>query len=417
MYFVWRLAGEVVAPVTALVSVLALEGLHFFNFSVVKFAHDQMQLPFWALTGWFFYRGVARGRIGDWIGAGAFLALAFWSKYAAFVLAATLVLFLLFDPIAHRSLRTPGPYAMALAFLLVISPHLYWLVGADFAPSRYVDMRAPLAARWYDYLWFPLRWSVGQAWAVLPALAMLATFLAGGGWRALGTAGGDPSGRFGRRYLLVLALGPFLVTTITAGVLGRLPLAMWGYPLWSFLPLAIVARFPAMAVTGRLRRFAQAFLVVFAAFPLAYAAIEVFEPLLRDRPKATQFPGRLMAETITRQWRERTGTPLAYVGGSKTFPPGTGEFAANNLAVYSPDRPQVIVHGDLNLSPWIDRAELARRGAVLVWEIGDVEGKMPAELHAAYPAAELQTPWVLPRQTLVPRRPALVGYAFVPPQP
>ena len=38
----------------ALIAVLALEGIHFFNFSVPKFAHDQMQLPFWALTGLFF---------------------------------------------------------------------------------------------------------------------------------------------------------------------------------------------------------------------------------------------------------------------------------------------------------------------------------------------------------------------------
>ena len=109
MYVVWRLAREVVEPFPALAAVLALEGLHFYNFSVVKFAHDQMQLPFWALTGWFFYRALTRGRARDWLLAGAFLALAFWSKYAAFALAATLGLFLLFDPTARRAWRTPGP--------------------------------------------------------------------------------------------------------------------------------------------------------------------------------------------------------------------------------------------------------------------------------------------------------------------
>ncbi len=42
-----------------------------YNFSAVKFAHDQMQLPFWALTGLFFYRAIVRGRTLDWLLAGA----------------------------------------------------------------------------------------------------------------------------------------------------------------------------------------------------------------------------------------------------------------------------------------------------------------------------------------------------------
>ncbi len=41
-------------------------------------------------TALFFYRGLARGRALDWMLAGAMLALAFWSKYAAFALAISL---------------------------------------------------------------------------------------------------------------------------------------------------------------------------------------------------------------------------------------------------------------------------------------------------------------------------------------
>src|SRR5580692_642319 len=70
MYVVWRFARELVAPEMALVSVLALEGFHYFNFSALKFDHDQCQLPFWALTGWLVYRGVSGARIVDWALAG-----------------------------------------------------------------------------------------------------------------------------------------------------------------------------------------------------------------------------------------------------------------------------------------------------------------------------------------------------------
>src|SRR5262249_21302326 len=118
MVAVWRFARDVVAPTTALIAVLALEGIHFYNFSVPKVAHDHVLRFLWPLTGWLFYRALAHGRRRDWMLAGILLALCFWSKYTAFAFAATLGLFLLVDPQARTAWRTGGPYLMAFAFLL-----------------------------------------------------------------------------------------------------------------------------------------------------------------------------------------------------------------------------------------------------------------------------------------------------------
>jgi hypothetical protein len=148
---------------------------------------------------------------------------------------------------------------------------------------------------------------------------------------------------------------------------------------------------------------------LFVATPVIYAAVEVGEPLLRDRPKATQFPGHLLADTITRQWREKYNTPLAYVGG--------GEFATNNVAVYSSDHPHVIVHGEFAKSPWIDPADVAKRGAVLVWEDGQADDKRIAEWRARFPGFAMQPVLTLPRSTLRPTRPVHINIAIVPPRP
>jgi len=209
----------------------------------------------------------------------------------------------------------------------------------------------------------------------------------------------------------MLALGPFAVTTLAALVTSRLPVAMWGYPLWSFAPLAALVWFGPVDAT-RTRRFAAGFIAVFVAMPLAYAVVESLEPLLRDRPKATQFPGRQVAAAVTQRWRDKFSTPLPYVGG--------GEFATNNIAVYSPDRPRVIVHANVDISPWIDRADLTRRGAVLVWEDGQLDAAAIARLRSDYPGLDVQEPLVLPRQTFVGRdrvQPVRVHVAFVPPRP
>ena len=412
LYAVWRLAREVVEPELALAAVLTLEGLHFFNFSAVKFAHDQMQLPFWALTGWFVYRAITRQRMSDWIAAGAFLALAFWSKYAAFALAGTIGWVLLFDPVARRSWRGAGPYAMAATFLIVLAPNLWWLAETGFQPFHYVDERAIAAVHWYDYLAFPLRWSAGQIFFLIPTILLLATLFPP--WQRPRLAA--PKSSFDRRYVTALAIGPFAITTLVALLLGRLPVAMWGYPLWSFAPLAVLMWLKPSTDQLYLRRFAAGFVVIFVAMPAIYAGVEVFESLLRDRPRADLFPGRQLAETVTRQWTEKTGTVLHYVGGTAAGH-GPGEFAANNIAVYSADRPHVIVHGDLSLSPWVDPADLKRRGALFAWQPSGTANILPPDIAEAFPGAQLQPPVTLPQASRYSRQNVTIHYAILPPKP
>lgn len=93
MYAIWCLGRETVGPQKALVAVLALEGLHFFNFSAVKFNHDVMQLPFWAVAGYLLFRALTRKRTLDWILTGVCLALGFWTKYTILILAVAVGLF------------------------------------------------------------------------------------------------------------------------------------------------------------------------------------------------------------------------------------------------------------------------------------------------------------------------------------
>ncbi|MBV8838035.1 MAG: glycosyltransferase family 39 protein, partial [Alphaproteobacteria bacterium] len=201
MYLVWLLGREVVGGFQSLIAVLALEGIHFFNFSVPKFAHDQMQLPFWALTGLFLYRALTREHALDWLIAGAALALCFWSKYAAFSLALSIALFLLLDTRARATLATKGPWLMALAFLVVIAPNLEWLFENGFLPLRYADARAKLATHWYHVITYPLQWTASQLFYLAPAILVLALAL----WPARGTPGADEatdeSQTFARRYV------------------------------------------------------------------------------------------------------------------------------------------------------------------------------------------------------------------------
>jgi hypothetical protein len=166
---------------------------------------------------------------------------------------------------------------------------------------------------------------------------------------------------------------------------------------------------PPVAEPRPLQLFAKGFITVFVGFAVVYAAVEIFEPFVRDRDKATQFPGQRVADDVTGRWRERFGAPLVYVAGS--------EFVANNVAVYSPDRPHVVVHGDPKLSPWIDMDDLRRRGVVLIWDPRLVGDAGVAQWGATFGPFDVQGSLLFARQTWHSVQPVPISFAFVAPAP
>ena len=68
-------------PVHGLISVLLLEGIYFYNFTTPEFNVNVCQLPFWALTVLYCWRGFKENKNNDWLLFGLFAALGILSKY------------------------------------------------------------------------------------------------------------------------------------------------------------------------------------------------------------------------------------------------------------------------------------------------------------------------------------------------
>ena len=85
--FVFLTARALVGTTGALVSVLIVDGLHYFNYTSAKFNHDVVQLPFWALAGFVFHRALRGRQNADWLLLGLAVGIALWAKYFVAVLA------------------------------------------------------------------------------------------------------------------------------------------------------------------------------------------------------------------------------------------------------------------------------------------------------------------------------------------
>ena len=64
-----------------LISILLLEGIYFYNFTSPEFNVNVCQLPFWALTVYYFWKGIQKNNNISWLLFGIFAALGFLSKY------------------------------------------------------------------------------------------------------------------------------------------------------------------------------------------------------------------------------------------------------------------------------------------------------------------------------------------------
>jgi 4-amino-4-deoxy-L-arabinose transferase-like glycosyltransferase len=378
---VFALSRRLVGAVGALVGILIIDGLHYFQYTAVKFNHDVIQLPFWALAGYAFHAALRRSDLGSWTLLGFAVGGAAWAKYFVIVLALPYALFMLFDRQARRAWATPGPWLSLLVALLVASPHILWLFQSDFLPFAYASHRATPIRGWFDHLLHPSVFLGSQIFFLLPSLFIAASLF----WPREGKKSSiDP---FDRRIVTLLAFGPALTMIALTAATGRGAVAMWGYPLWLFLGLWLVMAARVSLDTARLTRTVGAWAVVFTIFVVAFVANYLVLPYFDHRYRAALFPGDRLGGALTARFHEATGAPLRYVIGTM--------WDGGNLAHYSPDQPEVLIDGLPRRAPWIDLDNLRDKGAMLVWTQSDPR-QVPATFAAIAPGVEIGTPFDLP---------------------
>jgi len=401
---VYAAARPLVGAVGALVSVLIIDGLHYLNYTAAKFNHDVIQLPFWALAGFAFHRALRGRQLADWLLLGLALGLSLWAKYFVVVLAAPMALFVLVDRDARKVLATPGPYIAIAVALITVAPHLVWLVKTDFLPLGYAEHRAVLPRGWYDHLWHPLQFAIGQLFFMLPSLLIAAPLFVPRR-KADAPDAKPPADSFDYRIVSWLAFGPIATVLAMSALSGRGAIGMWGYPLWLFLGLWLVLTARRLLEGLLLARIVATWAIVFVCLALAFFINYAVLPRFDHRYRAVFFPGGSLGREITQRYQAATGKPPAYVIGSM--------WDGGNLAHYSPSQPRVLVDGEPKRTPWIDLADLRRQGAVVVWTAGDPK-KLPARLKPVADGAAVQPPLTL----LYRRGPGnvTVGWAILRPQ-
>ncbi len=409
LWTVWRLGCEMLSPRLALLAVLSMEGLIFFNYDASEFSNNVVLNTCWALTILCFHRAIRTDRLGWWLGLGLSVGLGLLSKYSLVFLLVPMMLFLFCHRSTRRLLGRPGPYLSATIALGLFAPHACWLVRNEFITIRYGMERSANLGSWFNHFLYPVQFSLSQLGRLLPVLFVLTPLIS---WKRRRH---DAAARPDRDFLLMMVLGPVALLLLVSLLSGKLLREIWGSPLWTFTGLLLLVALRREATAPALRKARRNLAIVVMLFVSIALAKNYLEPALSHRPGRIHFPGKQLAAEVTRVWKDYCDEPFPIVAGEC--------WLAGNISCYAAHHPSMYSSGivgypimDARVTPWTSDEDLRVRGGVLVWDASRSGEGIPPELRERFPNARLQPLLILPYQCPQQVAPARIGVALVVPE-
>lgn len=348
---IWLLAKIFLSDRQALVAVLLLEFIPFYTFLSIKFNANAMLLSLWPLTTLFFCRAYRSRRVGESLLFGMFGALALLAKYYSLCVLAVLFVVSLIGKDRRRYYTSRSPYLSVAALLIVLVPHLRWLVNVDFLPLGYatehiIDNSLQVMSATGEF-------AVAQ---VLYLLLMVGAFIAVVGVEAVRRPTRLQIDASDRRMILGLGVLPFLLT-IGGAMLLRVELSSpWGLPMWFFVGASAMAYVGLEPLTSHVRRLVA---LVFA-FQLLVVLLSPGIALAMELSKAEIWtsPRKELAVRVSDMWHQRFDSPLTIVAGTKPY--------ADSVSFYADEHPSLFIEFDTRFSPWISDERLRTEGLAVV---------------------------------------------------
>lgn len=296
-----------------------------YQFHAQRFNANTVLLAIWPLAIYAFLRAYETRTLKWSVALGVLAALAMLGKYYSVFLVVSLLFAAIVHPGRAQYFRSWSPWVSALAGLVVLGPHIYWLASNGAETFGYaVSVQAGIGFRQalYEASMFVLGLAATLA---LPALVWVLTaeiriLQFGPDFRAMSQ----------ELWLLFLICAGTLVFPVVVSLTLNTNLPS----LWALQGLFMVIVLTVCCARFEVERLYSVNMIVMV-FAIAVVAVTVAAPvhaLYRNGEGAndrTYF--RLAAAELTRRWHDATGTPLSMVRGSEGLALGT--------AFYSPDHP------------------------------------------------------------------------------
>ena len=319
-FFVWKFSNEILEnKVYSLLSVLLLTGIYFYNFTTPEFNVNVSQLPFWALTVYFFWKSLNFNKNLDWILFGIFSALGFLSKYLfIYILIALFIFFILNFKKYQKSIK--GYLFSIFISLTLLIPHFIWLLENNFITIFYGLNRSGLSDfSIINHFKNPLEFLIKQIIILIPFFLMVFTIL-----KKIQLKINFKDKKI--LFLISINIIPILLMLFTSLLLGAKIRTMWMTPFYLFFGTLFLLIFKNVIDLKKIKRFYYIFIFFFIFSPMIYLTVSLI-----DKTKRTDYPGKEIARLVQNKWDDNFINEIKIVIGD--------EWYAGNLSYHLYSRP------------------------------------------------------------------------------
>ena len=303
----------------SLITVLLLEGIYFYNYTTPEFNVYVSELPFWALTVYYCWKGFEKNDYASWLLFGFFSGLGVLSHYLFIYLLCAMDVFFIYliinKKINFKCLISYVP------FLLVLLPHLIWLTENNYITITYALHRTGLSEpNFLDHFIHPLIFLGKQIGILAPFFLMVLLLVA-----KLKTNFNFKDKKL--LFLLTINIIPIILMFLTSMLMGVKVRTMWMTPFYLFFGVLLIYIFQSQINLNKLKYFVSLFLILFIFSPFAYAYISITQT-----DKRTDYPGKEHAIEVQKRWDKKFESKINVVLGN--------EWLAGNLSYHLKSRPR-----------------------------------------------------------------------------
>lgn len=365
LWFVWRLGCEMTTQRRALMATLLLSTITYFTVRGVMNNHNTIQLWSIAAAIWMFYRAVRHDSMRAWAALGVFSGFALLTKYSAVIQFAAFFTYLLFTGRLLQARVWQGIAIATVILLAMLAPHLWWLAHQSAGPLSYASHSlTPRGSQMehmrvlYDFLLTNVARLVPMGFALL--VVML--------WSARQSKAGKPPAAKGptlaselsaedRFFLLVVGLGPLLLTLIGSALLKAPLAAPWATTFFMLFGFFSFWCLRAGDDAQLLRKVMVVVVALQILMALGYALARGPFAEMTGRATRATFPGAAISRQLHAQWRSHVKGPLKVVAADT--------WLGGNIATHIGREVGLMIDGELGTSPWVKPSDVIACGMLV----------------------------------------------------
>ena len=302
-----------------LISILLLEGIFFYNFTTPEFNVNVCQLPFWALTVYYCWKGLKQNDITSWLLFGLFAGLGILSKYLFVYLLIALDVFFIYLIIKRKF--NFKCFVSLISFFIVLLPHLIWLIDNNYITVTYALHRTGIEDSnfFISHISFPSIFLGKQIGILIPFFVMFFFIIS-----KLKTKINFKDKKL--IFLIVINIAPIVLIFLTSLFMGVKIRTMWMTPFYLFMGVLLVYIFQKKIILKKFKYFISIFLILFISSPIIYFYISITQT-----NKRTDYAGKEISQIVQKKWDSNFVNKIGVVGGD--------EWHGGNLSYHLKDRP------------------------------------------------------------------------------